>query len=164
MPTRACGTSCAQSVVVVSARHFTFAAIVVVFVAAPALAQAIEPRPDAGPATKQTAGPQPAAPLSCVSKAGERTQCPADTSAGAALVKSTGTGEATSQIFGDKEAGFDNSSEYLAGLNFYPLDTRQHRLNLQIMDVNRSPVSSTFGYYVGGQTGTTYSDAFSVFF
>jgi hypothetical protein len=71
---------------------------------------------------------------------------------------------ATSQIFGDKDAGFDNSSEYLAGMNFYPADTRNHRLNVQIMDVNRSPVSSTFGYYVGGQTGTTYSAAFSVFF
>jgi hypothetical protein len=71
---------------------------------------------------------------------------------------------ATSQIFGDKEAAFDNSSEYLAGLNFYPLNTRNHRLNFQVIDVNRSPVSSTFGYYVGGQTGTTYSAAFSVFF
>jgi hypothetical protein len=71
---------------------------------------------------------------------------------------------ATSQIFGDKDAGFDDSSEYLAGMNFYPANTRNHRLNVQIMDVNRSPVSSTFGYYVGGQTGTTYSAAFSVFF
>jgi hypothetical protein len=71
---------------------------------------------------------------------------------------------ATSQIFGDKDAGFDNSSEYLAGLNFYPADTRNHRLNLQVMDVNNSPVGSTFGYYVGGQNGTTISTAFSVFF
>ena len=71
---------------------------------------------------------------------------------------------ATSQIYGDKDAGFDNSSEYLAGLNFYPADTRNHRLNLQVIDVNRSPVSSTFGYYVGGQRGTTLSAAFSVFF
>ena len=71
---------------------------------------------------------------------------------------------ATSQIFGDKDAGFDDSSEYLAGMNFYPADTRNHRLNVQLMDVNRSPVSSTFGYYVGGQTGTTVSVAFSVFF
>jgi hypothetical protein len=70
----------------------------------------------------------------------------------------------TSQIFGDKDAGFDNSSEYLAGMNFYPADTRNHRLNFQVIDVNRSPVSSTFGYYVGGQTGTTYTTAFSVFF
>jgi hypothetical protein len=71
---------------------------------------------------------------------------------------------ATSQIFGDKDAGFRNSSEYLAGVNFYPADTRNHRLNLQVIDVNRSPVSSTFGYYVGGQQGTTVSLAFSVFF
>jgi hypothetical protein len=71
---------------------------------------------------------------------------------------------ATSQIFGDKDAGFDNSSEYLAGLNVYPANTRNHRFNVQIMDVNRSPVSSTFGYYVGGQKGTTVSTAFSVFF
>jgi len=71
---------------------------------------------------------------------------------------------ATSQIFGDKDAGFGNSSEYLAGLNFYPANTRNHRLNLQVIDVNRSPVSSTFGYYVGGQNGTTFSTSFSVFF
>ena len=71
---------------------------------------------------------------------------------------------ATSQIFGDKAAGFGNSYEYLGGLNFYPTDTRNHRLNLQVKDVNHSPVSSTFGYYVGGQDGPTFSAAFSVFF
>ncbi len=71
---------------------------------------------------------------------------------------------ATSQIFGDKGPGFQNSSEYLVGANFYPANTRNHRLNFQVIDVNRSPVSSTFGYYVGGQKGTTISAAFSVFF
>jgi hypothetical protein len=71
---------------------------------------------------------------------------------------------ATSQIYGDKDAGFDNSSEYLAGLNFYPANTRNHRLNLQVMNVNHSPVSSTFGYYTGGQDGTTVTTAFSIFF
>jgi hypothetical protein len=70
----------------------------------------------------------------------------------------------TSQIYGDKDAGFDNSSEYLFGTNFYPANTRNHRLNLQLMNVNHSPVSSTFGYYVGGQDGTTVTAAFSVFF
>ena len=59
---------------------------------------------------------------------------------------------ATSQIFGDKGAGFDNSSEYLVGMNFYPIDSRYVRLNLQLIDVDSSPVSSAFGYYVGGQT------------
>jgi hypothetical protein len=71
---------------------------------------------------------------------------------------------ATSQIFGDNGADFDNSSEYLVGMNFYPTDTRHHRLNLQLIDVNRSPVSSSFGYYVGGQTGTTFATSFSVYF
>jgi hypothetical protein len=71
---------------------------------------------------------------------------------------------ATSQIFGDKGAGFSNSSEYLFGANYYPFNSRNHRLNVHVIDVNRSPVSSTFGYYVGGQKGTTFSTAFSVFF
>ena len=71
---------------------------------------------------------------------------------------------ATSHIFGDEDAGFNDSSEYLAGFNYYPMDNRYHRFNFQVVDVNRSPVSSTFGYYVGGQKGTTYSAAFSVFF
>lgn len=70
----------------------------------------------------------------------------------------------TSQVFGDKSAGFGNSSEYLAGLNFYPVNSRNHRLNVQVIDVNRSPVSSTFGYYTAGQNGTTVAMAFSVFF
>ena len=71
---------------------------------------------------------------------------------------------ATSQIYGDKTAGFGNSSEYLFGANYYPFNSRNHRLNAHVIDVNRSPVSSTFGYYVGGQKGTTFSMAFSVFF
>jgi hypothetical protein len=71
---------------------------------------------------------------------------------------------ATSQVFGDKSAGFDNSSDYLVGMNFYPADTRNHRLNVQLVDVNRAPVSSAFGYYVGGHTGKIFSTAFSVYF
>jgi DUF3011 family protein len=71
---------------------------------------------------------------------------------------------ATSQIFGDKQAGFSNSSEYLVGTNYYLTDSRNHRLNFQLIDVNHSPVNSTFGYYTGGQTGTTVSAAISIFF
>ena len=70
----------------------------------------------------------------------------------------------TSQIYGDTSAGFDHSFEYGGGFNFYPADTRNHRFNVQALRVNGSPVSSTFGYYVGGQTGTTVSAALSVFF
>ena len=69
-----------------------------------------------------------------------------------------------SRIYGDEDAGFGDSSEWGGGLNYYPLNTRNHRLNVQVLDVNRSPVSSTFGYYTGGQTGTTVAAAFSVFF
>ena len=70
----------------------------------------------------------------------------------------------TSQVFGDKSAGFDNSHEYGGGMNFYPFDTRNHRLNVQATYVDRSPVSSAFGYYVGGLKGTSLSSAFSIFF
>lgn len=71
---------------------------------------------------------------------------------------------ATSQIYGDKSAGFGQSNEYLVGMNYYPANTRNHRLNVQLMDVNLSPVNSTFGYYVGGQNGPTLAVAFSIFF
>jgi hypothetical protein len=71
---------------------------------------------------------------------------------------------ATSQIFGDTSAGFARASEYLGGANFYPTHSRNHRLNVQVINVNGSPVSSTFGYYTGGQDGVTVSVAASVFF
>jgi hypothetical protein len=70
----------------------------------------------------------------------------------------------TSQIFGDESAGFGRSSEYGVGMNLYPADTRSHKFNVQVLSVNRSPASSTFGYYVGGQNGPTVSTASSVFF
>jgi hypothetical protein len=71
---------------------------------------------------------------------------------------------ATSQIYGDDDAGFGNSSEYIVGANYYPFNTRNHRLNVQLIDVNKSPVNSTFGYYTGGQDGLTFAVAFSIFF
>ncbi|MBP6107279.1 MAG: hypothetical protein V9E93_16000 [Steroidobacteraceae bacterium] len=70
----------------------------------------------------------------------------------------------TSQIYGDDDAGFGDSSEYGIGMNWYPYPTRNHRLNVQLLDVNKSPVSSVFGYYTGGQDGWTLASSFSVFF
>jgi hypothetical protein len=70
----------------------------------------------------------------------------------------------TSQIYGDDDAGFGDSSEYGVGMNWYPYPTRNHRLNVQLLDVNKSPVSSTFGYYTGGQDGWTLASSFSIFF
>ncbi len=71
---------------------------------------------------------------------------------------------ATSWIYGDTRAGFDTSHEYIQGLNYFPADTRNVRFNTQVIEVDRSPVSSLFGFYVGGQKGTTVSSAFSFLF
>jgi hypothetical protein len=70
----------------------------------------------------------------------------------------------TSQIYGDSSQGFGDSSDYILGSNYYPFNSRNYRWNLQYNYVDKSPVSSTFGYYVGGQKGNTISTAFSIFF
>ena len=67
-------------------------------------------------------------------------------------------------ILGDKHAGFYNSNEYLGGVNYYLANSRNYRINFQYINVNRSPVSSTFGYYVGGQKGETITLAMPIFF
>jgi hypothetical protein len=59
----------------------------------------------------------------------------------------------TSWVFGDKDDGFDTQHEYIGGMNWFPAPTRDVRVNAQLIWVNRSPVSSTFGYYTGGQKG-----------
>jgi hypothetical protein len=71
---------------------------------------------------------------------------------------------ATSQIYGDSDAGFSDSREYILGMNYYITDSRNNRLNLQVIDVDKSPVSSNFGYYTGGQSGYTVAAAISIFF
>jgi hypothetical protein len=71
---------------------------------------------------------------------------------------------ATSRIYGDNDHAIGDASEVLVGMNYYPTNSRNHRLNFQVIDVERSPVSSVFGYYMGGHDGTTISTAFSVFF
>jgi hypothetical protein len=71
---------------------------------------------------------------------------------------------ATSWVFGDEDAGFGESREYILGANFFPAHTRNFRVNAQIIDVKKSAASSTFGFYVGGQTGPTYSIATSLIF
>lgn len=72
---------------------------------------------------------------------------------------------ATSWVFGDANAGFGDPHEYLGGANwFFAPNTRDIRLNAQLIYVDRSPVSSSFGYYIGGQKGPTASLAVSVLF
>jgi hypothetical protein len=59
----------------------------------------------------------------------------------------------TSYIFGQ----YGNSKEFIVGTNYYPWDTRNIRLNTQLINVDHSPVSSTFGFYIGQQTGPIFS-------
>lgn len=71
----------------------------------------------------------------------------------------------TSWILGDKSAGFHTSHEWTGGANwFFVKNTRDIRLNGQVMRVDRSPVSSSFGYYIGGQEGMTVTTALSILF
>jgi hypothetical protein len=71
---------------------------------------------------------------------------------------------ATSWVFGDSSAGFDTHHEFLGGANWFLAPTRDIRVNAQLIRVNRSPVSSSFGYYIGGQKGMTASLAASINF
>jgi hypothetical protein len=43
------------------------------------------------------------------------------------------------------------------GLSYYPAGMRSWRLNLHLLHVDRSPASSTFGYYLAGLKGTIFS-------
>ena len=71
----------------------------------------------------------------------------------------------TSWVFGDKGAGFGTEHEYAAGVNwFFVPTTRDIRFNGQLIRVDRSPVSSPFGYYIGGLDGYVISGAVSILF
>jgi hypothetical protein len=66
----------------------------------------------------------------------------------------------TSAVFGP----FGDSWEAGGGVNVYPFDTRNWRLNLHSVYVHKSAASSSFGYYIGGQTGPIVSLATDIFF
>ena len=50
-----------------------------------------------------------------------------------------------------------NPWELGGGASFYPYGSRNWRLNLHLLHVDKSPASSNFGYYMAGQTGTILS-------
>src|SRR5688572_26765282 len=50
-----------------------------------------------------------------------------------------------------------NPWEAGGGISVYPSGTRSWRLNLYVMRIEKSPASSTFGYYTAGQSGTILS-------
>ena len=43
--------------------------------------------------------------------------------------------------------------EFITGGNYYFASNRNARLNVQLINVRRSPVSSTFGFYTGMISG-----------
>jgi hypothetical protein len=108
----------------------------------------------------------PTVSVRCASEVGARTECPADTASGVAMIRSTGPG----QCLLGRTSGYNQTSIRMGTpkltytVFYYPTDTRTHRLDLQISGVNDSPARSTFGDYVGGQTGITCSVAFPVSF
>jgi len=66
----------------------------------------------------------------------------------------------TSYIFGQ----FGDPKEFLVGTNYYPWNSRNVRLNTQLIEVRHSPVNSTFGFYVGQQTGPVFSIGLATFY
>jgi len=60
---------------------------------------------------------------------------------------------ATSYIFSD----YGRPKEFIVGTNYYPWNTRNIRLNTQLINVNHSPVSSTFGFYLGQLNGQVFT-------
>lgn len=66
----------------------------------------------------------------------------------------------TSYIFGQ----FGNSKEFIFGNNYYPWNTRNIRLNTQLLSVDHSPVSSTFGFYLGQLKGPILSVGMAAFY
>jgi len=67
---------------------------------------------------------------------------------------------ATSYIFGQ----YTHPKEFIVGGNYYPWNTRNARLNIQLINVDHSPVSSTFGFYLGQLTGQIFSIGITGFY
>lgn len=59
---------------------------------------------------------------------------------------------------------YNDADEIALGLNHYPFGHRNFRINGLVNSVTNSPVSSVFGYYIGGQTGQTFILSTDFFF
>jgi hypothetical protein len=66
----------------------------------------------------------------------------------------------TSYVF----SKYGHPKEFIIGSNYYPWNTRNLRLNLQLINVDHSPVSSTFGFYLGQITGQVVSVGFTALY
>ena len=67
---------------------------------------------------------------------------------------------ATSYIYGQ----YTHPKEFIVGGNYYPWNTRNARLNIQLINVDQSPVNSTFGFYLGQLKGQVFSIGMTGFY
>jgi hypothetical protein len=67
---------------------------------------------------------------------------------------------AVSYVLGD----YGRAHEFITGANYYPWNTRNLRMNVQVINVSHSPVSSTFGFYIGQLTGQVVTIGFTAFY
>jgi hypothetical protein len=44
---------------------------------------------------------------------------------------------------------YSTSDERIVGVNCFPFNTRNVRVNAQLIDIDGAPVNRVFGYYVG---------------
>jgi hypothetical protein len=66
----------------------------------------------------------------------------------------------TSYVF----SNYGRPKEFIVGGNYYPWDTRNLRMNVQVINVDRSPVSSTFGFYSGQIKGQVLAIGFTTLY
>jgi hypothetical protein len=72
-----------------------------------------------------------------------------------------------SELYGSTSYVFSNygrPKEFIVGGNYYPFYSRNLRLNVQLINVDQSPVNSTFGFYIGKATGQVVSVGFTVLY
>jgi hypothetical protein len=71
------------------------------------------------------------------------------------------------ELYGSTSYVFSNygrPKEFIIGGNYYPWNTRNLRLNSQVINVDQSPVSSTFGFYQGKVSGPVLAIGFTALY
>jgi len=61
-------------------------------------------------------------------------------------------------------SNYGHPKEFIAGGNYYPWNSRNLRLNVQLINVDHSPVSSTFGFYTGQLKGQVVAIGFTTLY
>jgi len=61
-------------------------------------------------------------------------------------------------------SNYGHPKEFIVGGNYYPWNSRNLRLNVQLINVDHSPVSSTFGFYTGQLKGQVVAIGFTTLY